>query len=67
MGLLNEIIGAVLAEETLKKADPGAGLLKEGLAALAGFEGEKFVENKLSTRADADADADDPDPNATSS
>jgi hypothetical protein len=69
MGLLNEIVGAVLAEETLKKADPGAGLLKEGLAALAGFEGEKFVENKLSTHADADAnaDADVPDPNATSS
>ena len=65
MGLLNEIIGAVVAEETLKKADPNAGFLKEGMAVIAGFEGEKFVENKLDQH-EAAADAADPnaDPNA---
>jgi hypothetical protein len=47
MGLLNEIIGAVVAEEGLDKVDPNAGFLKKGLAAIAGFEGEKMVEEKL--------------------
>jgi hypothetical protein len=47
MGLLNEIVGAVVAEEALKAADPGAGLLKEGMAIIAGAEGEKFAENKI--------------------
>jgi hypothetical protein len=48
MGLLNQIIGAVVAEEALEKVDPEAGLLKKGMAAIAGFEGEKMVEEKLS-------------------
>ena len=47
MGLLNEIIGAVVAEEAVDKLDPQAGLLKKGLAAVAGFEGEKLVEEKI--------------------
>jgi hypothetical protein len=47
MGLLNEIVGAVVAEEALKKADPNAGLFKEGMAVIAGAEGEKFAENKI--------------------
>ncbi len=47
MGLLNEVIGAVVAEEALSKADPNAGFLKKTMAAVAGYEGEKFVENKL--------------------
>jgi len=47
MGLLNQIIGAVVAEEALKKLDPDAGLLKQGMAILAGFEGEKVIEEKL--------------------
>lgn len=47
MGLLNEIIGAVVAEEALKKVDPEAGVLKEGLAVIAGFEGEKVIEEKI--------------------
>ena len=47
MGLLNQIIGAVVAEEALKKVDPDAGILKEGLAVIAGFEGEKMIENKI--------------------
>lgn len=59
MGLLNEIIGAVVAEEALKKVDPDAGLIKEGLAIIAGAEGEKMLEEKLSeTPAAHAADAD---------
>lgn len=52
MGLLNEIIGAVVAEETLDKVDPNAGMLKKGMAAIAGFEGEKVVEEKLTQSTD---------------
>lgn len=48
MGLLNEVIGAVVAVEAVEKLDPGAGILKEGMAAIAGFEGEKVVEEKIS-------------------
>ena len=47
MGLLNQIIGAVVAEEALVKLDPEAGLLKKGLAVIAGFEGEKVLEEKI--------------------
>ena len=47
MGLLNQIIGAVVAEEAVDKLDPEAGLLKKGLAAVAGFEGEKVIEEKV--------------------
>lgn len=47
MGLLNEVIGAVVAEEALDKVDPQAGLLKKGMAVFAGFEGEKVVEEKI--------------------
>jgi hypothetical protein len=47
MGLLNQIIGAVVAEEAVDKLDPEAGLLKKSLAAIAGFEGEKVIEEKI--------------------
>ena len=47
MGLLNEVIGAVVAEEAVDKLDPGAGLLKKGMAVIAGFEGEKVNEEKI--------------------
>lgn len=47
MGLLNEIVGAVVAEEALDKADPNAGFLKKGMAVIAGFEGEKVIEEKI--------------------
>ena len=47
MGLLNEIVGAVVAEEALDKADPNAGFLKKSMAAIAGFEGEKVIEEKI--------------------
>ena len=51
MGLLNEIIGAVVAEEAVDKLDPQAGFLKKSLAAIAGFEGEKILEQKLEEHA----------------
>jgi len=47
MGLLNEIIGAVVVVEATEKLDPEAGFLKKGLAAVAGFEGEKLIEEKV--------------------
>lgn len=47
MGLLNEIIGAVVAVEATEKLDPEAGFFKKGLAAVAGFEGEKLIEEKI--------------------
>lgn len=43
MGLLNEIIGAVVAVESVEKLDPDASLLTKGIAAIAGFEGVKAV------------------------
>ena len=47
MGLLNEIIGAVVAVEAVEKLDPEAGFLKKGMAAIAGYEGEKLIEEKI--------------------
>ena len=61
MGLLNEIIGAVVAEEAVDKLDPNAGFLKKGLAAIAGFEGEKIIEEKLHERS-AEQDKETPKP-----
>lgn len=61
MGLLNQIIGAVVAEEAVDKLDPDAGFLKKGLAAIAGFEGEKLVEEKLQEHTNA-AEGQDPQP-----
>lgn len=56
MGLLNEIIGAVVAEEAVDKLDPNAGFLKKGLAAFAGFEGEKLIEEKIDEHAASQED-----------
>ena len=47
MGLLNEIIGAVVAEEAVDKLDPEAGFFKKTIAAVGGFEGEKVLEEKI--------------------
>lgn len=53
MGLLNEIIGAVVAVEAVEKLDSDAGFLKKSLAAVAGFEGEKLIEEKIDEHAAA--------------
>jgi len=50
MGLLDEaekIAGAVAAVEGVKKLDPGAGILAEGAAAIAGFEGTEKLKEVL--------------------
>ncbi|MBU6260133.1 MAG: hypothetical protein KGL18_05230 [Burkholderiales bacterium] len=62
MGLLNEVIGAVVAETALDKLDPGAGLLKKGMAAIAGFEGEKVIEEKIDEHQAAEQQAADQQP-----
>jgi hypothetical protein len=45
MGLLEEMAGAVVAVEGVKKLDPNAGILEEGAAAVAGFEGTEALVN----------------------
>ena len=45
MGLFDEIAGAVVAVEGVKKLDPEAGILTEGIAAIAGYEGTEALEN----------------------
>lgn len=47
MGLLEELAGAVVAVEGVKKLDPNAGIFTEGIAAIAGFEGAKAIEEHL--------------------
>jgi hypothetical protein len=43
MGLLEEMAGAVVAVEGVKKLDPNAGILEEGAAAVVGFEGTEAL------------------------
>jgi hypothetical protein len=47
MGFFEEVAGAVVAVEGLKKVDPDAGIVTEGIAAVAGFEGVEAVTNYL--------------------
>ena len=47
MGFLEEAAGAFAAVEAAKKLDPEAGIVTEGIAAIAGFEGAKAIENLL--------------------
>jgi hypothetical protein len=43
MGLLEELAGAAVAVEGAKKLDPNAGIMTEGLAAVAGYKGTEAV------------------------
>ncbi|MEO5795242.1 MAG: hypothetical protein ABIP34_10095 [Rhodoferax sp.] len=52
MGLLNEIIGAVVAVEGVKKLDPNASLLTEGLAAFGGFKAVEEVTEHMDKKED---------------
>jgi hypothetical protein len=45
MGILEEAAGAFAAVEGVKKLDPNAGILTEGVAAIAGFEGTEAITN----------------------
>lgn len=50
MGFLEEAAGAVAAVEGVKKLDPNAGILTEGVAAVAGFEGAKAITDFIEKR-----------------
>ncbi len=46
MGFFEDVAGAVVAVQGLKKVDPNAGILSEGVAAVVGYEGtEKVTEH----------------------
>jgi hypothetical protein len=50
MGLLDkleEVAGAVVAVEGLKKLDPNASFLGEAAAAVAGYKGAELIKEKL--------------------
>ncbi len=57
MGILEEAAGAFAAVEGAKKLDPNAGIITEGVAAIAGFEGTEaitnFIEKKEETKDDS--------------
>jgi hypothetical protein len=55
MGLLDEaekLAGAVVAVEAAKKLDPNAGILTEGAAAVAGWEGTEKLEEHFEKKDD---------------
>ncbi len=54
MGLLDELIGVVVAVEGVKKLDPNASLLTEGIAAYTGFKGVEMLEEHLQSKEDTD-------------
>jgi hypothetical protein len=43
MGFFEEIAGAVVAVEGVKKLDPNTSILTEGIAAVAGYEGTEAI------------------------
>lgn len=47
MGILEEAAGAFAAVEAAKKLDPNAGIITEGIAAIAGFEGAEALTNLI--------------------
>jgi hypothetical protein len=54
MGFLEEAAGAVAAVEGLKKLDPNASLITEGVAAVAGFEGVEAITDHLEKKKEDD-------------
>jgi hypothetical protein len=50
MGLLEELAGAAVAVEAAKKLDPNAGILTEGAAAVAGYEGAEKIEEHFENK-----------------
>ncbi|NYF80184.1 hypothetical protein [Granulicella arctica] len=47
MGLFEEVAGAAAAVEGVKKLDPNASIITEGIAAVAGFEGVEAITDHL--------------------
>ena len=60
MGILEEVIGAVVAVEGVKKLDPNASILTEGIAAVAGYKGVEAVTEHLEEK-EADKENGSPD------
>ncbi|MEO6918139.1 MAG: hypothetical protein ABI171_03730 [Collimonas sp.] len=61
MGILEEVIGAVVAVEGVKKLDPGASILTEGIAAVAGYKGVEAVTEHLENKEEENKEGDVPD------
>ena len=57
MGILEEAAGAFAAVEGVKKLDPNAGIITEGVAAIAGFEGAKAITNLIEEKKEEDNSA----------
>ncbi len=51
--LIEEVGGAIVAEQAAEAADPNAGILVEGAAAIAGFVGVAKLSDVLETHAEA--------------
>jgi len=50
MGIFEEVAGAVVAVEGVKKLDPNASILTEGIAAVAGYKGVEEVTEHLENK-----------------
>ncbi|AIY39198.1 hypothetical protein LT85_0038 [Collimonas arenae] len=61
MGILEEVIGAVVAVEGVKKLDPNASVLTEGIAAVAGYKGVEAVTEHLENKEEENKEGDVPD------
>jgi hypothetical protein len=55
--LIEEVGGAIAAEQAAEAADPNAGILVKGAAAVAGFVGAAKLSDTLEAHADAKRDA----------
>lgn len=55
--LIEEVGGAIAAEQAAEAADPNAGILVKGAAAVAGFMGAGKLSDTLQAHADAKQDA----------
>ncbi|SFA97023.1 hypothetical protein SAMN04515620_11057 [Collimonas sp. OK607] len=58
MGILEEVIGAVVAVEGVKKLDPNASIFTEGIAAIAGYKGVEAITERLENKEDDNKDGD---------
>jgi hypothetical protein len=55
MGILEEAAGAFAAVEAAKKLDPNAGILTEGIAAVAGYKGTEAIEDHFEKKEETPA------------
>lgn len=60
--LIEEVGGAIAAEQAAEAADPNAGVLIKGAAAAAGFFGAAKLSDALQSHADAKREASQPAP-----